>query len=247
MPKKDNKQSNASMPTANTEATNTNTAMDQIISVTIDGVSSLKQNLAGKIISLNLKVDSFFGLEGSSIWLTPEKYWAEVPDNLSSRNYEIISNCIRIGKLVLGKVYIPPVDKVSNICEHYWALVEKTGFETKNTKSAFTTLLRKGQDSGWTAIEIAQFCLDKEKKSKNRKTVIDTLTQIVTRYNGPIQLYDPPDDAEGIKKVTIMGDGTMVGETNSGKKVAKPMSPKPPDNFVPGNKTSEQAISDLLK
>lgn len=222
----------------------TSTEQDNIVTVSI-GSQTTKEKLAGKIVSINLKKTTYFGIP-EGIWLSPENYWVTIPDGLSADSYKIIESALRVGNLVIGKTYIPPVDKASNVKESYWMLIKDKGFEAKEAKSKFTDLIRRGQDSGWTAIEIAKFCLEKENDGKKRKPVISLLEQLITQYRGPIQLYDPPDDAEGIKKVTINADGTVEAETNSGKKVANKVAAKAPANHKPGNKTSSQAIKDLL-
>ena len=202
-----------------------------------------RNTLIGKIISINLKRESYFGV--GSIWLTPEKYWAKVPDGLTDQEYDTIAASIAQRTVVLGKQFIAPIDKASNVPEEYWSLIEKTGFESKNAKSKFSLLVRKGEDLGWTAIEIAQFCLDKENTKKKRKEVIKLLTQLIQNYNGPVQLYDPPDTAEGTRKVTIRPGGVVEVETNSGKKVAKSIASPPPKGFVKGSKTAEEAMDDI--
>jgi len=229
-----------------------NTQQDQVISIPEVSIGSSsvsltpsKGTIIGKEISINLKATTFFGI--GDIWLTPDNYWAVVPDNLSDRDYAIILASLKAGTIKLGKQFIPPVDKASDVRERYWFLIERTGFETKASKQAFKDLMVRGTDDGWTAIEIANFCLDKENNGRKRKDVIRMLTKLVDNYDGPISLYDPPDSAEGIKKVTIKSDGTIVAETNSGKKVAKPLSAPPPQNHLPGNKSSEEAMNDLLK
>lgn len=217
-----------------------------VASVTVgsgNAATSYRNSLIGKIISINLKKETYFGI--GNIWLTPENYWAEVPDGLSDQEYEMLARSLMTRTIVLGKQFIPPVDKVSNILEKYWSYIEKTGFETKQAKSDFTTLVRKGTDSGWTAIEIAQYCLEKENKNKKRKEVIKILTQLIQNYNGPVQLYDPPDHAEGVKKVIVKADGSIEAETNSGKKVAKPVAAPPPAGHIRGGKSAAQAIDDI--
>lgn len=216
---------------------------NNVVSVSI-GSTTVKERLSGKVISINLKASTYFGV--GDIWLSPEKYWAEVPDNLSNEDYEIIEKSIAKGTIILGKTFVPPVDKASNIKEKYWLLIKNNGFETKEAKSKFTDLVRRGQDSGWTAIEIAQFCLDQENNSKKRKNVITLLNQLITQYRGPIQLYEPPDDAEGVKKITINADGSVEAETNSGKKVANKIETSPPKNHVPGNKSTSDAVNELF-
>lgn len=230
------------MPKKNKED-NENT--QNIVSVSL-GSDTLKDKLSGKTISINLKKTTYFGVGKSRIWLSPENYWAVIPSDLTDEDYKIIDNSIVLGNLILGKKFIPPVDKASNTLEQYWLLIKDKGFELKEAKTKFTNLVRRGQDSGWTAIEIAKFCLDKENSFKKRKNVISVLTQLITQYRGPIQLYDPPDEEEGIKKVTIKADGSMEAETNSGKKVAKRIEAKPPNDYKPGSKSSAETVNDLF-
>lgn len=216
---------------------------NNVVSVSV-GAASPKERFTGKNISINLKATTYFGV--GDIWLSPERYWVEVPGNLSNEDYEIIEKSLAKGTIILGKTFIPPVDKASNIKEKYWLLIKNNGFETKEAKSKFTDLVRRGHDSGWTAIEIAQYCLDQENSAKKRKNVINLLSQLITQYRGPIQLYDPPDDAEGIKKITINADGSVEAETNSGKKVANKIETTPPKDHIPGNKSTSDAVNELF-
>ena len=209
-------------------------------------VSSYSQpSLAGNLISINLKANSYFGV--GPIWLTPENYWCEVPHGLSSDEYLTIQKSINVGTIVLGKQFIAPVDKPSNILEKYWMMIERQGMDNKKTKAEFSMLIRRGTDSGWTALEIVNYCLERENKGKRRKDVIRLLEQVAKNYDGPLRLYEPPDEAEGIKKVTITADGLVKITTNAGEEIAKPLGePAAPSDHVRGNKTSEQAVNDIF-
>jgi hypothetical protein len=202
-------------------------------------------SLAGKEISINLKATSYFGI--GPIWLTPENYWCTVPDNLTYGEYDTIAKSIRNGTVVLGKVFIPPVEKASNILDKYWLMIERNGFDNKKTKTDFSMLIKRGSDSGWTALEIVNYCLEKENSGRRRKEVIRLLEQVIKNYDGPLRLYEPPDREEGIKKVTITPDGTMTATTNSGTEIAKPVAePSPPKDFVRGNKSASQAVNEMF-
>jgi hypothetical protein len=208
-------------------------------------VMGITNSLQGKEISLNLKKESYFGV--GSIWLTPENYWCVVPDELSYADYTIIDKAIASGTLIIGKAYIPPVEKASNVLEKYWLLIEKNGFDNKKAKTDFSMLIKRGVDSGWTALEIVNYCLDRENKGKRRKEIIRLLDQVAKNYEGPLRLYEPPDEAQGIKKVTINPDGSIKAVTNSGTEVAKPVAePAPPKDFVKGNKTASEAVNDIF-
>jgi len=202
-------------------------------------------SLQGKEISLNLKKESYFGV--GSIWLTPDNYWCVIPDDLTLSDYEIIGKAISSETLTLGKVYIAPIEKASNVLEKYWLLIERNGFDNKKAKTDFSMLIKRGVDSGWTALEIVNYCLDKENKGKRRKELIRLLEQVAKNYEGPLRLYEPPDEAQGIKKVTINPDGSIKAVTNSGTEVAKPVAePAPPKDFVKGNKTASEAVNDIF-
>jgi len=202
-------------------------------------------SLAGKEVSINLKEESYFGV--GPIWLTPENFWCTIPDNLSASEYDILAKSIKSGKLVLGKTFIPPVDKASNTLEKYWLMIERNGFDHKNTKSEFSMLIKRGSDSGWTALEIVNYCLEKENKGRRRKEIIRLLEQVAKNYDGPLSLYEPPDTAEGIKKVTLTADGTVKITKNSGEEVAKSVAePRPPQDHVKGKKTASEAINDIF-
>jgi hypothetical protein len=205
----------------------------------------LINSLQGKEVSLNLKKESYFGV--GSIWLTPDNYWCVIPNNLNSSDYEIIAKAISLGTLTLGKVYIAPIEKASNVLEKYWLLIERNGFDNKKAKTDFSMLIKRGVDSGWTALEIVNYCLEKENKGKRRKEIIRLLEQVSKNYEGPLRLYEPPDEAQGIKKVTINPDGSIKAITNSGTEVAKPVAePAPPKDFVKGNKTASEAVNDIF-
>lgn len=214
-----------------------------ITNVPTENVSS--SSLAGKEISLNLKELSYFGI--GPIWLTPENYWCTVPDGLSRSDYNVIATALKAGKLSLGKTFIPPIDKASNTLEKYWLMIERNGFDHKNTKSEFSMLIKRGSDSGWTALEVVNYCLEKENKGRRRKEIIRLLEQVAKNYDGPLSLYDPPDTAEGIKKVTVTSDGTVKITKNSGEEVAKSVAePRAPQDHVKGKKTASEAINDIF-
>lgn len=205
----------------------------------------INNSLVGKEISINLKKETYFGL--GNIWLTPDAYWCTIPDNMTPEQYNIIDKSLQAGTIVLGKVFIPPIDKASNTLEKYWLMIKESGLESKKAKSEFAMLIKRGSDSGWTALEIVNYCIEKETKGRKRKDVLRLLEQVAKNYDGPVRLYDPPDEAEGVKKVTINPDGSVKVTTNSGAEVAKPMAePLPPKDFVKGSKTASQAVNEIF-
>ncbi len=208
-------------------------------------LASSTHPLVGKTISINLKAGTYFGV--GDIWLTPDNYWAEVPDNLLAADYAVIERAIKAGTVQLGQHFIPPVEKASNTLEKYWLMIERRGFDDKQVKADFSMLLRRGQDSGWTALEIVNYCIEKEQAGKRRKEVIRLLDQVAKNYDGPLRLYDPPDTAEGIKKVTVNPDGTVLITRNSGTEAAKPVAEPPrPEGVHAGSKPAAQAINEIF-
>ena len=201
-------------------------------------------SLAGQDISIDLTRRAYFGV--GDIWLSPDNYWCTVPDNMTSAQYAIIDSCLQNGSIHLGKTFIPPMNKASDVPEKYWVSIERNGFDNKKAKADFALLLRRGHDQGWTALEIVNFCLEKERAGKNRKNILALLTQTSKYYDGPMTLWDPPDTKEGIKKVIIKPDGTVVATTNSGAEVAKSLNEVPPKDHKRGGKTSSEAVNDIF-
>lgn len=204
---------------------------------------STSVNLAGKVISLNLKVESLFGI--GPIWLTPTNYWCKIPDTLTVQEFDVIRTALQSGMLVLGKKYIPPIDKASNTPEEYWIALKEKDFNHKDTKAKFLRLLRTGQDGGWTTIEILQFCLNQEEKTRSRRDVVRILRDAITKYDGPLELYEPPDEKEGIRKIIINKDGSMVKVLNN--ETVKYVTQDQDADHVPGTRPSSDVLNELLK
>lgn len=140
-------------------------------------ISGAKSTTEVKEISLNQKVESFFGI--GSIWLTHENYTAKIPGNLTSQQIEILQQGLDRGLIVEGNVYIPPIDKNPEVLEEYWHLVKTYGIDTNDEKAistkAFRKLFRNGVDRNWTAKEIANHCMEREARGKNRDRVMKLL------------------------------------------------------------------------
>ncbi len=203
-------------------------------------------SLGGKIISLNQKAESYFGV--GPIWLTNTNYWCTIPNTLSNQEYDIIRAAISAGIVVLGKSFIPPVDKASDVPEQYWFALKEKGFEDKKVKEKFVKLLRIGQDQGWTTLEILQFCLNSEERYKKRKDVLRLLKESILKYDGPLQLYEPPDEEEGIRKVVINKNGEVIKHMVNGEVVnASVTTPPMPKGIVAGNRSSDDVLNEAFK
>lgn len=175
------------------------TVVDDLIQNIDLSVSAGNQNfftntIKGKTISLNQKVQPFFGV--GPIWLTSNSYSAIVPDNISYQEEEIIRKALSSNTIVEGKVYIPPIDKNKDVLSEYWHLVKTFGLEPTNNKSEsvirFRQLLKNGVDRNWTAKEITSFCIEQEKKYKNREKVIKLLNDVYKNSDCPVTLLEDP-------------------------------------------------------
>lgn len=200
----------------------------QVPVITIGG----KNSLTGKTISINLKKLAFFGV--GPIWLTSTKYWCTIPDNMSNKDYELINKAIKEGQVVLGKKFIPPVDKIESVIDEYWLEIKASGVGRK-TKEKLRKLLKLGSDGFFTPIEILNACIAKEQAYKNRNDVIALLKEAMNNYDGPVQLYDPPEEEEGIRKVLIK-DGAIIGVDAKGNE--QDISRKPPPKSDPAVKAA---------
>lgn len=215
---------------------------------------SNKDRYAGKEISLNCKASSFFGV--GNIWLTAKNYWCVVPSDLKKEEYNIIHSSINAGSIILGKKFIPPVTRTEDTLIEYFDLFARlpdTGGMHKTVRTKFKRLILIGEDRGWTAAEIINFCLEKEKKNKNRKFAITFLEDALVIYQGPATFYDPPDKEQGLKKVTITPEEIIL-EKNDGsieKKSTNDLGGNKKEYMRPstipgGSKRSDEALSDII-
>lgn len=154
-----------------------------------------RSTLIGKTISLNQKIDCYFGV--GNLWLTSSNYYAIIPDTLSDEELGIVQKCLNDGVIVEGKVFIPPIDRSQDVLNEYWLSVKSSGLSesSKNGKTArekFATLLKHGVDRGWTAYEIASFCLNKEVQNSNRSEVNRLLNEIIVNFPGEKTLFVEP-------------------------------------------------------
>lgn len=184
------------------------------VSVSVGGTNTL----VGEIISINLKETTYFGV--GPIWLTPNKYWARIPPNLSEQDYDIILNGLKAGTIVKGKTYIPPIDKSEGVLDDYWQTIKRYGIR-EETKSKFRDLAinKRWVDGGYTFIEIALHCKEKEKATKYRSEVISWLDHMLEQAEGPLRLYDPPSDEEGLQKLVFNKNGTVTEYLENGKTI----------------------------
>tara|TARA_R110002074_G_scaffold402324_1_gene607026 strand:+ start:66614 stop:67180 length:567 start_codon:yes stop_codon:yes gene_type:complete len=168
------------MPKKTTKKVAAETVSQDIDTISISGTvgaETSKQTLKGKEISLNQKAESFFGI--GDIWLTHTNYSATVPQNISPQHLSILEGALARGQVVLGNKYIPPIDRKDEVLEEYWHLIKTYGLDSTKDKCpamvAFRKLFRVGTDRNWTAKEIANFCIERETRSKNRDKTLKLL------------------------------------------------------------------------
>lgn len=211
-----------------------NKTKQEVTSVTVgSGTSTLpnRNNLIGQTISLNQKKEAYFGV--GAVWLTAEDYYCEIPDGLDNNDYQIIADSLADGTIVLGKQFIPPIDKLTSIREEYWQALKSYGIENKDVRNKFTVLLRKNQDRGWTAFEIAEYCLQKEQGYKKRSREMTLLSQIIDNWNGPKVIYDTHINDLG---ENMIEEPSPKRKTSSANKSDMPELPK----------ESKEALNKLL-
>lgn len=216
------------------------------VSVTVGGSSNVSygmNNLIGKEVSINLKRNAVWGT--GPIWLTSKNYWCTIPEGMTMQEYDMISKALSGGELILGKQFIPPIDRKELVLEEYWTAIEVKGFETKVSRDMFARLLRVGVDRGYSAKEIATYCIQRETKRKNRKEVLRLLNQILDHHDSPVTMWEPPDEEEGVKKVIIKADGTSVTELNNGTKIETIPVAKKPDSIKGGTKKPTDILNSI--
>lgn len=172
------------------------------VNITSTVGASGKNSLVGQKISINLKKESIFGV--GPIWLTPKNYWCEIPDDLTPEEYATISMGLKLGKIVKGKEFIPPVDRDESVLENWYRRIKQFGLSNKNNRdvkelrSDLKYLILSGKDKNWTAKEIAEYCLQREAEGANRREVIRQLTQVVVNSGDTSKVWEEPDEEPGI-------------------------------------------------
>lgn len=172
-----------------------------------------KDKLVGKTISLNQKNGPFFGI--GDLWLNNTNYHAEVPDNLTEHGYQLVMDSLKSGKIVLGKIYIPPVDKDPSVITQAIKIVKEK--PRSEVVSYLRQLIKVENKGGYTPVEIISECMNAERNSRNRKEIVELLSDTLQLYKGPVTLYTPPDNETDIKKVTFDSSGKATVERMNGE------------------------------
>lgn len=181
----------------------------------------LLNNYAGAEISLNQKRGNYFGIgddgERPKIWLSASSWTCIVPDNLSPTEVDQLGDAIQEGRIVVGKQWIPAIEKVRGTKERYADIVLKSRALNAEAKEPFLKLHRYKKDGNYTALEILTYCKTEEDKHRSRPEWMTFLQECIDAYDGPVQLVeDFPEDPENYE-VTIDPVSMTVTNDSRGK------------------------------
>ncbi len=167
-----------------------------------------------QFVSINLKVETYFGLgereDGTKkLWLSPENWFDMVPDDLTESEIGQLGVAIQNSTVVLGKIWIPVIDKDKKVLDKYIRMLSDYTGLTQEFKDVIVSLFRYKEEGNYTALEIFKAMLEREKKTRNRPTFVAYLNDAIGSYIGPVQLVeDFPDDPDNYS--VIIDDGIVV-------------------------------------
>ena len=205
-------------------------------------------NYAGEVISLNMKRTSIFGIgdnvDAPKIWLTTESWCAKVPDGLTDAEANILATNIANGTVVVGKQWIPALDKDKSVMAKYLGFLDEHRTISANPKDKFKqiiiNLMQHKKEGNYTALEIYRAMLAKEKRTKNRTPFLTYLQQAIDHYIGPVQLVeDFPEDPDNY---TVTIDPLTNSIISTDKKNLTP----PADKTFSNPKARSAAIDKVL-
>lgn len=137
----------------------------------------LGNSLAGKLVSLNTKHQTYFGV--GTIWLSPENYKATIPDDLTDQEYSILQVNLDTGVLIEGDVQVDPVERDPLVLEKYERLIRTMSIGPNSIRpesvEEFRKLVCRRAEGGWTTKEILQHCADIAKKSGLKDSVLSLI------------------------------------------------------------------------
>jgi len=186
----------------------------------------MKDDLAGQIVSINLQRGAFFGV--GSLWLSSEVWFAEVPDDLSPEDYDIIREAIRSGDLFLGKVKTTLIPKDEKVLSNYVVTLKETRRLTEEYKETIRELLRERRRvGGYLPQEILRTLLAAERNGFNREEFITFLEEAlrIAEREMPEFLEAQPGVGEDAYEVFIDPEHKRVVGVKKPEK--KPKSTKP--------------------
>ena len=154
------------------------------------------ESYAGRKIALNQKVETFFGVGNKKIWLSPQNYTCVVPQDLTPEETEQLKTAIKQSKVLLDSdKYVAPIERSNDVLSEYFDFIKQYGLDIADKKSKsvakFRQLVRMKIDRNWSAKEIIRFCIEQEKKYKNRDKIIRLLNNVLFNSDAPEFLLDP--------------------------------------------------------
>ena len=137
-------------------------------------------NYVGQELSLNMKVVSYLGIgtpgkspEGPpgvnfKLWFCKDNWCQTVPEDLSPEEVSQIDSAINSGKLIIGKEWIPTIDKDPNILVQWRNDLKSSRMLDDKFKEKFRHLVKAKSEGNYTAHEILQTLIADETK-RNRQ------------------------------------------------------------------------------
>jgi len=189
------------------------------------GVLGVMNSYKGQFISLNMKVAPFFGIgtleDGSNkIWLSANNWFDQVPDNLTEEEVDMLTRAIRDKKVILGKRWIPAIDKDKEVKNKYIKHVKSFKFCTEEFKDIVRGLVRRKKEGNYTAIELLRAMIETERAANNRPDFVKYLEDAIDHCSGPVSLVeDYPTDPENF---TVTIDPLTKQVVESTKKIKEP-------------------------
>lgn len=203
-------------------------------------------NYAGTEVSLNLKKASYWGLgdndRGKIFWLSTENWCGTIPDDVNSEDATQIANAFAAGTLVMGREWIPALDKDKTVLRKYEQVLNDYKYVNDEFKNIWRDLLSRKKEGNYTAREILSHCIEQERKLRNRKPHLAWLEDALDYYEGPdFLVQDFPDDPDNYE-VTI--DATTSQVVSSTRDKDKTKVEKQPTKTSPQAKAALKEIFD---
>ena len=180
-----------------TEASDIDKKIDSMdITASLGETSVSTINYVGRKITLNQKVETFFGIGNKKIWLSPNSYTCTVPDNLTNEELDVLRKAIDSKVVIIDSdAYICPIERSDEVLKEYFDYIKQYGLELSDKKSKsvakFRQLVRIKIDRNWSAKEIIRYCIEQEKKYKNREKIIKILNNVLFNSDAPEFMLDP--------------------------------------------------------
>jgi hypothetical protein len=174
-------------------------------------------NFADTVVSINLKKASFWAVgktdNGFKIELNATQWAGRIPDNLTESEVALVDKAIGSNIIIIGKKYIPPIDKETGVKDKYLKLCMASPC-TAEAKQPFIDLVRKKKEGGWTALGVLSYVKSKDAETRSRSDWQVFLQDGINAYDGPVKLVeDFTDDADNYEVVIDPVTKTIVSDT----------------------------------